>query len=167
MGRRGRPKEPVEAKLARGETRPSRVNYAAPVVPDRGPVMPADMTQDAKTVWARVMRATRGAGIVKAADHDVLRAYCEAAAEYKRVRRLLAASSPLLTRDGELVRNPLYIIIRQERDAVRLLARELGLSPAARSGLYADLDDGPDGGIDAELPPSPRALVAMAGGRSE
>ena len=38
-------------------------------------------------------------------------------------------------RGGELVKNPLHQIVRDNALLVRALARELGLTPAARVGL--------------------------------
>jgi len=49
---------------------------------------------------------------------------------------LLAGSPLLVKRDGELVKNPLHQVVRDNQDAVRLFARELGLSPSARAGLH-------------------------------
>ncbi len=55
-----------------------------------------------------------------------------------------------------MVRNPLHQIVRDHRDAVRLFARELGLSPAARAGLRIDAGPGVMPDVDAVLGPLPR-----------
>jgi P27 family predicted phage terminase small subunit len=89
------------------------------------------MDPEAKAVWRRVLRDLRHTGVIRAADADVLRCYCEGVAGYEYAVRLLAQSGPLVRgQKGELVKNPLHQIVRDHRDAIRLFARELGLSPS-------------------------------------
>ena len=81
-------------------------------------------------------------------------------AAYERDVPLLMRGGPVITgsRGRELVRNPMHQIVRDDRDAIRLLARELGLSPAARASLrVAPGAEAPD--IDAVLGPPPRLRV--------
>ena len=102
----------------------------------------------------------RARGVIEAADTDILRCYCEAVAAYERDVPLLMRGGPVITgsRGRELVRNPMHQIVRDDRDAIRLLARELGLSPAARASLrVAPGAEAPD--IDAVLGPPPRLRV--------
>jgi P27 family predicted phage terminase small subunit len=82
-------------------------------------------------------------GVITAADHDALRCYCEAVARYEQAARLLVSSGPLVrgARSGELVKNPLHQIVRDNADLIRLYARELGLTPSARSGLTGRAED--------------------------
>jgi phage terminase small subunit len=71
---------------------------------------------------------------------------------------MLASSAPLLNDRGHLTKNPIHQVVRDDSDLVLRLARELGLSPAARASLQlmpgAELPD-----IDAELGPPPRLRV--------
>jgi P27 family predicted phage terminase small subunit len=78
-------------------------------------------------------------GVILAAHADVLRVYCECVARYGAWSRLLAQSGPLIrgARGGELVRNPLAGMVRDQADQVRMLARELGLTPSALAGMGA------------------------------
>ena len=162
MGRRGPPKTPTGVKLAQGETRPSRVDFLEPAPRRAAPVMPADMDVVAQAVWRRVLAEMATAEVIFAADADVLRCYCEAVSQYQSSVRTLASSSPLVRyRDG-LVKNPLHQIVRDSRDAVRLFARELGLSPSARAGLNIQID-GAGGDMAAEIGPPPRLRVVADG----
>ena len=83
--------------------------------------------------------------MIRAADADVLRCYCEAVSRHAQAARLYAQSGPITRRDGNLVKNPLHQVARDNADEVRQFARELGLSPSARVGLRIDqaraLDD--------------------------
>ena len=77
----------------------------------------------------------RHTGVIRAADADVLRCYCEAVGRYAQAARLYASRAPIASRDGNLVKNPLHQVARDNADEIRQFARELGLSPSARVGL--------------------------------
>ena len=154
---------PTAAKIARGETRPSRINRAEPL-PRRGqPRMPADMTDRAKTVWRHMLDAAPP-DLVTPYDSFLLRAFCEAVDLYTVAVKLLAASSPMIkgVRSGDLIRNPLHLVVRDHREAIRLLGRELGASPAMRASLVVGAGSGFID--DADIGPPPRLrMVAGAG----
>ena len=54
-------------------------------------------------------------------------------------------------RTGELIKNPLHQIVRDNAALVLSLARELGLTPSARSGLRAPTQAAPGGRLAAFL----------------
>jgi P27 family predicted phage terminase small subunit len=116
------------------------------------------MDDEAQRVWRRVVREMRGSDVIVGADADVLRCYCEAVARYAQAAELYARSSPLLRRDGAFVKNPLHQVVRDNADAVRLFARELGLSPSARAGLRVEASALP-ADIEDVLGPPPRLRV--------
>jgi P27 family predicted phage terminase small subunit len=136
MGSRGPAPLPTKLKVLHGERRASRLNDREPQGRGR-PVMPADMTDGAKRAWRRVMRAFGDTRVITAADLDTFRAYCEAVDRYLEAAKLLAASGPVVrgARKGELVKNPLHQVVRDNAILMRALARELGLTPSARTGL--------------------------------
>jgi P27 family predicted phage terminase small subunit len=121
--------------------------------------MPADMDADAKAVWRRVLRDMGATGVIRAADADVLRCYCEAVSRYAAAARLYAQTGPLTRRDGNLVKNPLHQVARDNADEVRQFARELGLSPSARVGLRIERERSADSlTADIGLPPRLRVV---------
>ena len=162
MGRRGPAPTPTGVKLRQGETRPSRINRLEPLPRRAAPQMPRGMEPEAQKVWRRVVREMRGSDVILAADADVLRCYVEAVARYAQAAELYAKSSPLMRRDGELVKNPLHQVVRDNADAVRLFARELGLSPSARAGLRVE-PSAVSGDIEDVLGPPPRLRVVGGG----
>jgi P27 family predicted phage terminase small subunit len=96
--------------------------------------------------------------VILAADADVLRCYCEAMAWYVKAGGHLSGSPLVIKLDGEPVKNPLHQLVKDHGEAVRLFARELGLSPSARAGLRVEA--GPvSGDIDDVLGPPPRLRV--------
>jgi P27 family predicted phage terminase small subunit len=117
------------------------INYAEPI-PGGGPLTaPDDLRPDARLVWERVVDALGATGVLTAADRDILRLYCEAYARYVEAEQMLAKTGPLLKgRDGNFVKNPLHQIVRDNADAVKKYAREIGLTPAARVGLRGEID---------------------------
>ena len=162
MGRRGPAPTPTGVKLRQGETRPSRVNRMEPLPRHAAPAMPRGMEPEARKTWRRVVREMRGTDVILAADADVLRCYCEAVAAYVRSATMLAGSTVLVRRDGELAKNPLHQVVRDNRDAVRLFARELGLSPSARASLRVE-PSAASGDIEDVLGPPPRLCVVGGG----
>jgi P27 family predicted phage terminase small subunit len=115
--------------------------------------MPPDMSDEAKRVWRRVIRDFGATGVLTAVDADALRTYCEAVARYVQAARTLEASGPLVrgARSGELVKNPLHQIVRDNAILLRAFARELGLTPAARTGLTIVIGAADDDPLEAWL----------------
>lgn len=103
--------------------------------------MPAELSPAAAEIWRRSASAAPR-GLLTAADRDVFRAYVEAVVRHEEAVMLYRASGPLLKSkraDGpELVRSPMAQIVRDAAEQVRLMARELGFTPAARVGLRLD-----------------------------
>lgn len=131
--------------MLRGETRPSRVNHREPKPRANGPIKPSDLDAEAEEVWDRVVTEYGHTGVITAADTDALRAYCEAVARYRQAAGLLRQSGPLIKskRSGEFVKNPLHQITRDNADLMRQYARELGLTPSARTGLQGKEQEAP------------------------
>ena len=145
MGRRGPAPLPTAVKILHGETRPSRLNLTEPQPPANAPELPADLAPAVVVVWQRVLR-NQAPGVILAAHSDVLRLYAEAVVRYEEYSALLAKTSPLLrgARGSELVRNPLVAMVRDAGDQVRVLGRELGLTPSSLTGVHAFPDPAAD-----------------------
>lgn len=137
MGRRGPAKTPTALRVLRGETRPSQINRDAPQPAAVLPSKPAGMSAQAVAIWDRIMRDYAGTGVLTAVDTDLFRAYCEAVVRYEYSAQMLEQSGPLVrgVRQGDLIKNPIHQIVRDNAELMRSLARELGFSPAARTGL--------------------------------
>ncbi len=128
-------KLPTAVRVLHGTARPSDLERE-PHPDGRLPVMPRDMDAGAERAWRRAVRAMRATGALTRADRDVLRAYAEAVSRYERLVSELGDAPLLLPgREHTMVRNPLVAMTRDAADQVRMLARELGLTPASRAGL--------------------------------
>lgn len=143
MGKRGPAPMPTKLKLMHGERREQRLNRQAPQPGGGKPVMPVGMAAEAQAVWRRQMKAMGATGVLTAVDSDSLRAYCEAVARYEESAQMLASTTPLVKgRSGDLVKNPLHQVVRDNAMLIRLFARDLGFLPSAREGLRArDIDE--------------------------
>lgn len=107
--------------------------------------MPDDLDPAAAAVWRRVMGEIGATGVIRGADADIFRLYCESVVRYSHAEALLRRSGPLVVdrhHGGAPVKNPLHQIVRDNALLVRQLAGELGLSPAARVGLRDESDAG-------------------------
>jgi P27 family predicted phage terminase small subunit len=138
LGRRGPPPMPTELKLLHGERRPSRLNRNAPKAKNV-PVMPEGMSAPAQAIWNRLTADYAHTGVLTSVDADALQIYCEAVVRYRHGAKMLEQSGPLVrgARRGDLVKNPLHQVVRDDADLVRAFARELGFTPSARSALTA------------------------------
>ncbi len=137
MGKRGPAKTPTKVRLLRGERRPSQINYLEPkptVLEALDP--PEDISALARDIWRETVLSLKPTGVLTSADTESLRHYSEAVARYRQASSALERSG-LLTRGrkGEVVKNPLNQIVRDNADLVRAYARELGLTPSARASL--------------------------------
>jgi P27 family predicted phage terminase small subunit len=92
------------------------------------------MSRPAKAIFRQILR-TQAPGIICRPDVYPVRLLAEAVERYVQAQKLYTASGPLVRRDGNLVKNPLHQIIRDNADEIVRLCRELGLSPSARVGF--------------------------------
>jgi P27 family predicted phage terminase small subunit len=129
---------PTELKLLHGERRSSRLNRNAPKARNV-PVMPTDMSEAAQAIWNRITRDYAHTGVLTSVDTDALQIYCEAVIRYRHGAKMLEQSGPLVrgSRRGDLIKNPLHQVVRDDADLIRAFARELGFTPSARSALTA------------------------------
>jgi P27 family predicted phage terminase small subunit len=138
MGRRGPAPAPTRLKLLKG-TQPSRVNLREPRPLD-GPVeRPGWLSPAAAEEWDRVAPHLAAMGTLTGADTTALAVYCEAAARWRVLAGMAARTPPVYDRDGVSVRNPVYAQVRDAAAEVRVMAREFGLTPSARSGIRVDV----------------------------
>lgn len=134
----GRKPMPTSMKVLRGETRPSRLNRDEPRPAPRRPSCPSYMSASAKRAWRVICRELGAMGGLHAADAALVEVLANALAGYRGATTLVNQTGQLVKgRDGNIVRHPLLIVIKQHSDTIIRVSSELGLSPSARTRLVA------------------------------
>ena len=108
------------------------------------------MSDAAQAIWNRITRDYTHTGVLTSVDTDALQIYCEAVVRYRHGAAMLEQSGPLVrgSRRGDLIKNPLHQVVRDDADLVRAFARELGFTPSARSALTAMQESDEDDALD-------------------
>jgi P27 family predicted phage terminase small subunit len=154
VGARGPAPKPTRLRVLHGG-HPERINRSEPQ-PAPLPVEPPPyLSQEARRKWDELAPHLEVMGVLTAVDVDLLAAYCECFARWRRLAQLAASSPPVFRRgakpegggakpegdkaegDTVLARNPLWSQVRDAEAALRVMAREFGFTPSARSGLRA------------------------------
>jgi phage terminase small subunit len=126
---RGRKPRPNAEKIAKGETRPSRVNYDEPDVPPPANVIaPKDLRGAGFRLWRDHAQAMKDSGQLRATDMPLFRAHCKAAMdiefwEQEKAKRDLDRAARITIQRTLNQLGSLYL--RQ--------AAELGMTSVARS----------------------------------
>jgi len=136
-------------KLAKGERRPSRVNYDEPVLPAaRGTDPPEGLIGPGLREWLRIASQLVDAGVLKDADLPAMEDYCrrltdlralevELAAERVAVRKQEKAEKPdfdLMVRGWKAIDSAEKRLIALQ-SLVNVLRREIGATPSSRSAV--------------------------------
>ena len=139
MTRSGPAPTPTALRVLRGETRPSRINAAEPRPRELAPARPGWLSPYAVEEWDRIAPDLAAMGAVKAVDATAVGAYCEAVARFRAACESVAVLGAMITdRDGDDRKNPAVGLARDASVEVRMWARELGLTPAARQPLKVE-----------------------------
>jgi P27 family predicted phage terminase small subunit len=140
MGERGPAPKPTAIKRAEG-VRPDRINEAEPPARPlmRVPEAPEYLDETGREVWERVAPDLVGAGILTSLDLEMFGLLCQSISAARRADELLRRSLVVKGRQDGVVTNPAWRIFRDATNLVRVLSREFGLTPSARSGLRVDV----------------------------
>jgi P27 family predicted phage terminase small subunit len=119
------------------------------------PPCPDWLMDEAKIEWARVVpELSRVPGLLTVVDMQVLAGYCQSYARWMvREQKITVMgevyqttfTSPSGETQTVLKANPLVMMARQDKEAMRRFAAELGFSPSARGRIsIPPAIDGPD-----------------------
>ena len=136
MGRSGPAPKPTVLRIADGQ-HPSRINTAEPRPRDGVPQPPPWFTAAHRDVWTRTVEELTAMGLARAADQDMLAAYCAAVVRWAEATRLVEAHGIVYRpAPGHPWRkNPAVPVAEAASLEITRLGREFGLSPAARVGI--------------------------------
>ncbi len=119
------------------------------------PAMPRDLPPEAKAEWGRVVHILEEMGALHTADRALLVRYCRGWDEWCSLDADLARTGRVIKgRDGNVVRNPLWLMRQQSGQALNELSSALGISPSARlrSGIKHQRPDEGESAGDITAP---------------
>jgi P27 family predicted phage terminase small subunit len=144
MARCGPKPRPTFLKVIAGTARRCRLPKNEPRPELALPPVPAELDDDARLEWDRVMPDLYRAGLMTRLDRAVLAAYCSAHGRWARAERALrklgdegADGLLIKTAKGNVIQNPLVGIANKAAADMVRFAAELGMTPSARSRVSA------------------------------
>lgn len=132
---RGRKPRTAEEKIARGETRPSRVNYDEPDVPappDKDLEAPPELTGAGFRLWRDYAKAMVATGQLRSTDMPAFLEMCETASDLEKWKREIRKRD--LDRQTKL---QIQRTINQLRGQSLRQKAELGMTSVSRSRVKA------------------------------
>ena len=148
--------KPIAQHKADGTFRADRHGKRAAVEVGGGEVLkaPATLHKSMRPMWRRVV-ATLDPSWLAGADVWLLAGLVEALHfQQEAAGKLAALGTVVKTANGDVHRNPYFMIWRQSLEVVRTLSSKLGLSPLDRARLLAlvgDADQVDAGAVFAEM----------------
>jgi P27 family predicted phage terminase small subunit len=135
MGKHGPPPKPLPLRILHGDPNKARTDLAEPqAAPLTDGAPPYWMDTRARDVWEAVIAELDGMGVLRQVDLYIVAAFVSAFRTYEEAAQVVAGSGTLVEgANGNLVRNPAVAVQRDAMNMIRLMGRELGMSPAART----------------------------------
>jgi P27 family predicted phage terminase small subunit len=96
-------------------------------------VKPDTLTPKASEKWDQIVKVLQDCKVMTTADEDVLAKYCEAWVMWREATDAVVKESVVYGEDGIPKLNPMHRIQDQYFKQMMAGARELGLTPAART----------------------------------
>lgn len=135
------PRKPAPIRQLEGNR--SRRPIPREIEPEGRPRCPEHLTDEQKARWEDVVRSLP-IGLLTRADEQVLERMAVAWAAFREACTLVRQSGLLVKGQfGNVVRNPLLIVRKQQAEEMEACGQALGLSPAARTRITA-LPEAPD-----------------------
>jgi P27 family predicted phage terminase small subunit len=136
MGSRGPSPKPTALKERQGNPGKRALNRGEPAVKEAAVRPPAHLGAAAKREWQRLRKKLAPAGLLTPLDANVLAMYCMAWARWVEAEEQLTRIGPVVkTKNGNLIQNPYLAVANRAMDQMLLYARELGMTPSARSRI--------------------------------
>jgi P27 family predicted phage terminase small subunit len=137
-----------------GSAAPAGIHRRGLLPSGGAPASPPWLSREAKAEWRRIVPELERLSLLSTLDRAVLADWCSTWGHWVEVSRLLdtsAATAPDPTHpdrpSGGLRRHPLWSVYVSLSSQLSSLAKELGLSPAARARMTVPEIEPPDDGI--------------------
>ena len=146
MGARGPAPKPTALEMLQGNPGRRSVNSREPKPKAPGTKIqpPAHLGPAAVKEWRRVRRVLEPVGLLTAADVDLLAMYCQAYQRWVSAEEQVKQFGEVVkTKAGNLIQNPYLSVANRAMDQMLIYARELGMTPSARSRLQVGSGEQP------------------------
>ncbi len=156
---RGRKPKPSGLKLVTGTDRADRANPDEPQPQPACPEPPDHLKDAARAEWTRVSHQLNALGILSEIDRAALAAYClaygrwvqaETALERMADRDAVTQGLMIKTQGGNAIQNPLVGTANKAMADMMRYAAEFGMTPSARTRIWAEGRNGSNSGELAE-----------------
>ena len=140
----GRKPKPTYLKLLEGEPNKRRINKNEPKVEKKRPPCPRFLSRDAKKMWKYLAPQLECVGVLTRVDLAVFASFCQAYGRWKDAEEKLTANGhPLYkTPKGHITTSPYLWVANKAMDQMNKFGSELGLTPASRTRIRAEVDSG-------------------------
>ncbi len=150
MGKRGPKPLPTAVKRLRGTDQPCRSNPSEPPVIPGAPDPPEFLDDVARAEWDRLVPELVRRGLLEVIDRAVLTTYTTAWSQLARAEYALRVEGGvLIDTHGRSFTSPYTQLAASARAQLLAAARELGLSPSARTTVRATTPSLPTAGLTA------------------
>ena len=180
MGQRGPLPKPVELRALEGGRDHRPVNLDQVFRPEVGaPPLPRDMSREGKKAWKRLVPELLSYNLLSKVDADALEELCETIGMIKVLRRSINGRQESLlaegkdpahaiegsTPNGMVVQSVTYQALNREREKLRSMLAEFGLTPAQRARVATAIRaQMPLGLVPKGAAPAGEQLPGMAAG---
>jgi P27 family predicted phage terminase small subunit len=154
VGRRGPAPAPTELQIARGETRPSRINHNEPELPAPSTLQaPKGLIGPGRQEWEKVAPQLSKAGVLRDTDRTALEDYCRTLTELRGYEDAAKKAGP----EFAIAKGYQGMVIKLRAQCSQL-RQQLGLTPSSRAGVKADWKPSQPN-LDEEMFGGPRGVV--------
>jgi P27 family predicted phage terminase small subunit len=143
MALRGRTPTPTAIKILEGNPGKRPLNEYEPKPEKKAPPCPKWLEKEARKEWKRLAPKLEMLGVLSELDMAAFAEYCQAYARWKEAEEYISShGSTFETANGCIMAAPQVNIAKSYLAAMESAAKQFGLTPAARSRLIANADNG-------------------------
>jgi P27 family predicted phage terminase small subunit len=136
---RGRIPAPAALNQLKGDSHKRRRHEAEPPAPKGRPEKPRHLDPVAAAEWDRVCDDLEAMGTLHSSDRVVIEMFCSAYSRYVRAEQQLQKFGDIILGHRNVPSpSPYHRVLKEEREALRKLGIEMGLTPAARARMRTE-----------------------------
>ena len=140
MRPRGNRPKPTAIRKLEGNPGGRAWNHDEPIPTSVLPDCPEHLSIEAQAEWHRLAQVLHDIGVLTIIDRAALAAYCQAWGRWVEAEEKLAETPSLFkTPSGYVQQSPWLAIANKQLEIMNRYMTELGLTPAARSRIKADV----------------------------